>query len=76
MGEAVALIRASMPRNISVESSIDPDLALCLADPTQVHQIVMNLATNAFQALGERGGRISIQLGRTAFDRDAPQAGA
>jgi len=75
VGEAVALIRASMPRNISVESSIDPDLALCLADPTQVHQIVMNLATNAFQALGERGGRISIQLGRTAFDRDDPQAG-
>jgi len=75
VAEAVTLIRVSMPRNISVSSTIEEDLHMCLADPTQVHQIVMNLATNAFQALGERGGRITIRLGRMVLDRDDAQLG-
>ena len=75
VGEAVALIRVSMPRNITVNAFIDDDQPLCLADPTQVHQIVMNLATNAFQALGEKGGSISIRLGRMTLDREDPQLG-
>jgi len=76
VSEAVALFRVSMPRNITVLDNIDDDLPLCLADPTQVHQIVMNLTTNAFQALGERGGNISIRLGRLVLDRDDPQLGS
>jgi len=76
VSEAVALIRVSVPRNITVLSEIEDDLPLCLADPTQVHQIVMNLATNAFQALGEGGGRISIRLERMALDRDDSQLGS
>jgi CheY-like chemotaxis protein len=75
VGEAVTLIRVSMPRNITVVSSIAADLCLCLADPTQVHQIVMNLATNAFHALGEKGGRIFVQLGRVELERDDPWLG-
>ena len=75
VSEAVALIRVSMPRNISVHSHVDEDLPQCLADPTQVHQIVMNLATNAFQALGDRGGNIFISLGRLTLDRDDPRFG-
>jgi len=76
VSEAVALIRVSMPRNISVLSRVDDDLPLCLADPTQVHQIVMNLATNAFQALGGKGGTISISLGSLFLDRDDPRCGS
>lgn len=75
VSEAVALIRVSMPRNISVLSRVDDDLPLCLADPTQVHQIVMNLATNAFQALGAKGGTISISLGGLSLERDDPRCG-
>jgi PAS domain S-box-containing protein len=75
VSEAVALIRVSMPRNITVESGVEKDLPLCLADPTQVHQIVMNLATNAFQALGSRGGTIRISLGRLILEREEPQWG-
>lgn len=75
VSEAVALIRVSMPRNITVHSAVEESLPMCLADPTQVHQIVMNLATNAFQALGERGGLISIGLGRLSLDREDPQCG-
>lgn len=70
VGEAIALVRVSMPRNIAVLSTIADTLPLCLADPTQVHQIVMNLATNAFHALGEGGGSISIRLGPLHIERD------
>lgn len=73
--EAVGLLRVSMPRNISIRFSVDDELPLCLADPTQVHQIVMNLATNAFQAFGEHQGTISIRLARVALDRDDPLLG-
>ena len=76
VSEAVALFRVSMPRNITVDSEVEQELPLCLADPTQVHQIVMNLATNAFQALGSRGGTISIRLGRLTLEREEPQWGS
>ncbi len=75
VGEAVTLIRVSVPRNITVVSNIQDDLSMCLADPTQVHQIVMNLATNAFHAIGERGGRISVGLGSLTLERDDPRLG-
>lgn len=75
VGEAVALIRVSLPRNISVLDSIDAELSFCLADPTQIHQIVMNLATNAFQAMGEQGGVISMGLTAVSLERDDPRLG-
>ena len=69
--EAAALIRPSMPCNIRVTSTLEENPPLCMADPTQIHQVVMNLATNAFQALdGERGGRIGIDLGQTLLAED------
>lgn len=74
--EAVALIQVSMPRNIRVVADIGELLPLCMADPTQVHQIVMNLATNAFQALGQGGGVISIRLEQMVLTRDDPQLGS
>ena len=67
--EAVALLKPSMPQNIQVATTMENNPPLCLADPTQIHQVVMNLATNAFQALdGERGGRIEISLGQISPD--------
>lgn len=69
--EAVALLKPSMPQNIQVATTMENNPPLCLADPTQIHQVVMNLATNAFQALdGERGGRIEISLGQISLMRD------
>jgi PAS domain S-box-containing protein len=73
--EAVALMQVSVPRNIKVVSNISDVLPLCMADPKQVHQIVMNLATNAFHALGERGGSIYISLEQVLLTRDDPQLG-
>lgn len=63
--EVVKLMRATVPSNISITQYIPNDCAMVLADPTQVHQIAMNLITNAFHAVEETGGEISIGLKET-----------
>ena len=60
--EVIALLSASLPANIEIRTRIDPDCGPVLAGPTHLHQLVMNLATNAFQAIGEEGGIIDIGL--------------
>jgi PAS domain S-box-containing protein len=59
--EVLKLLRASLPANIELVADISPN-AFVKADPTQMHQIVMNLCTNAYQALEGKGGCIHIQL--------------
>lgn len=53
--EALKLLRATLPASIEIRQSLSPDLPTVLADPTQIHQIVMNLGTNASHAMKERG---------------------
>ncbi len=62
--EAMKLIRASIPTTIEIEEriNIDPINSKLLADPTQIHQIIMNLCTNAAQAMETGGGKLSIGL--------------
>jgi PAS domain S-box-containing protein len=60
--EAAGLIKASFPGNIRVGEHIVTPRILCMADPTQIHQIVMNLCTNAFQAMRTQGGDLSLIL--------------
>ena len=59
--EALKLLRASLPATIDIHQEIDSD-SLILADPIQVHQIIMNLCTNAAHAMQETGGRMSVGL--------------
>jgi len=70
--EALGLIKASLPRNIEVRERIEAEAALCMADGTQLQQIIMNLCTNAFQALRDAGGRLEIAL--EALELDAALA--
>jgi CheY-like chemotaxis protein len=58
--EALELLRPSLPSNVEISSTIDPTVAPVLADPIQMHQIVMNLCTNAYQSMGHHGGRLKI----------------
>lgn len=60
--EVLALCRKTIPSNISFSEDIQLDRGLVLADPTQIHQIVMNLITNAYHAIQSDYGKISIQL--------------
>jgi PAS domain S-box-containing protein len=68
--EAITLLRSSLPVTITIEQDIDPDAGSVLADPTQFHQIVMNLCTNAFHAMEVKGGRLTIALQNIILSQD------
>ncbi len=54
--EALQLVRPSLPANIEIRTEIDDHCGAVFADPSQLHQVVMNLCTNAYQAIGDGGG--------------------
>lgn len=62
VSEVLGLMEASMPGNIEVRSTIAPSLDFVHADPTQLHQVAMNLCTNAFHALRGIGGVIEVRV--------------
>ncbi|MCF8108059.1 MAG: response regulator, partial [Desulfohalobiaceae bacterium] len=63
--EAFKLLRSSIPATIAIQEIVDSDCGVVAAGPTPVHQIVMNLATNAYQAMEETGGTLTIRLEET-----------
>jgi PAS domain S-box-containing protein len=68
--EALHLLRATVPSSVHLDEMIDKNCRPVLADPTQVHQVIMNLCTNAFQALPENGGRITVILEEISVDAE------
>ncbi len=66
--EAVKLLRSTIPTTIDVRQEIFPDAGMVMIDPTQLHQVVMNLCTNAYQAMQEKGGVLEITLQNTALE--------
>jgi two-component system, cell cycle sensor histidine kinase and response regulator CckA len=64
--EALKLLRASLPATIEIRQQIDSG-ATVMADPTQIHQILMNLCTNASHAMEERGGVLKVILEETSL---------
>lgn len=66
--ESLKMLRASIPTTITIEENIHPQSGTILADPTQVHQVVMNLCTNAFHAMENTGGVLSVGVNMTALD--------
>jgi PAS domain S-box-containing protein len=60
--EALKMLRATMPSSIRLIEDITPGSGLTVIDPTQMHQVIMNLCTNAAQAMGEGQGTITVQL--------------
>lgn len=59
--ESLKLLRASIPSTIEIRSYINTDGAV-LADPTQIHQVMLNLCTNAHYAMRDSGGLLEIRL--------------
>ena len=58
VAECLELLRASLPSTIEIRKSITPNLGLVSADPTQIHQVILNLCTNAADAMREQGGGV------------------
>ena len=61
--ETVHLLKVALPPTVKMLVSLDPDTPPVLADATQVEQALLNLCTNAIQAIGTRRGTVSIELG-------------
>ena len=64
--EALRLVRSTFPASIRLEIECSADLPAVWADPTQLHQVVMNLATNAAQAMPD-GGALNVRLDHVAI---------
>ena len=69
--EAIKMLRASLPATISIQQHIEKDTGVIEADPTQIHQVLMNLCTNAAHAINEKDGVLEISLGNIELDQKA-----
>jgi nitrogen-specific signal transduction histidine kinase/CheY-like chemotaxis protein len=67
--EAMKLLRASIPTTIAIKQDIRPDTGLIVGNLTQVHQILINLCTNAYHAMQQNGGVLSVRLYSTKLER-------
>lgn len=72
--EALSMLSASLPKTINIEHHIDLDCGLVFGDPTSIHQVVMNLCTNAVKAMSDEKGTLKIQLGK-CLPVDVPTLG-
>lgn len=68
--KAVNLLRATIPSSIEIRTDLHPEAGLVYADPTEIHQLVMNLCTNAYQAMEDRGGLIRVSLKPVRLRKD------
>ena len=68
--EALKLLRFSLPSSIAIRQSLGPDCEAVLADPTRIHQVVMNLCTNAYYAMRETGGVLEVSLQQVILDQE------
>jgi signal transduction histidine kinase/ActR/RegA family two-component response regulator len=60
--ECLNLIRASLPATIDIRRHLPADVGSVLVNPIQIHQLIMNLCTNAAQAIGDQVGVLEINL--------------
>ena len=68
VNEALNLLRATLPTTIEIREDLAKDTGIVNADPTQMHQVIMNLATNADHAMQEDGGVLEVSLANVELD--------
>jgi PAS domain S-box-containing protein len=69
--ETLTLLHATLPAGVQVSASLGTQPLVVLADPTQLQQVLMNLCTNAWQAMPAEGGHLELQLDAVRPGRDA-----
>ena len=72
--EAMKLLRPSIPSTISIRQEIDQDCPAIFADLGQLHQVIMNLCTNAYYAMKEAGGTLTVGLSQVRLDQAAVES--
>ena len=73
--EVLKLSRATIPSDIDISQDIQKDCGMIMGDPTQLHQVAMNLMTNAYHAVAQPGGQIHVELKEICFDENTPAKG-
>ncbi|MFW6303567.1 MAG: PAS domain-containing protein, partial [Candidatus Sumerlaeota bacterium] len=68
IGETVKMLRGTLPTTIEIVPDLDKQARAVLADPTQIHQVLMNLCTNAYHAMRDSGGVLTVGLKETVVD--------
>lgn len=71
--EVVKLLSSSLPATITIKTELNA-VAPILGDPTQIHQVIMNLCTNAYHAMQERGGELTIRVAETEDEEKTPDS--
>ena len=66
--EAVKFLRATIPATIEIKTRIDDKSGAVLANSVELHQIIMNLCTNAQHAIGEQSGLLEVDVQNTEID--------
>lgn len=60
--EALRMLKATLPSSIEINENLDEKICLIEADPVQIHQVIMNLVTNAGQSMKDKGGILNVSL--------------
>ncbi|MBW2119308.1 MAG: PAS domain S-box protein [Deltaproteobacteria bacterium] len=68
--EALKLLRATLPANIEIRRQVKEDMAIVEADSTKIHQVLMNLCTNAAHAMQGKSGVLEVSLKNVQLDAD------
>jgi len=72
--EALSLLRSTLPATIEIRENAAPE-GIVLGDPTQMHQVLMNLCTNAYHAMRETGGVLEVGLQSVTVEHEMERAG-
>lgn len=72
--DSLKMLRASIPSTISITEDIHPHCGTVLGDPTQIHQMIMNLCTNAYHAMETTGGELAVKVHATVIASSAASA--
>lgn len=70
--ETLRLLRVTLPSTIEINQQVDPDCGPILADPTEIHQVIMNLCSNASHAMQETGGTLTVAVQRRHLEDPLP----
>ncbi len=72
LNDGLKMVRAALPTTIIIQPDIDPNAGFILGDAVRIHQVLLNLCTNAAHAMREKVGRLNVGLENVQIDRGSP----